>query len=61
MQTDSLVTSKTVKHRFGDVSDMTLWRWVKDGKLPQPIKINKRNYWAESTISEAIAKLAAVQ
>ena len=27
------------------VSTMTIWRWVRDGRLPPPQKINGRNYW----------------
>lgn len=28
------------------VSDPTVWRWVRDGKFPQPVKrINRIRYW----------------
>lgn len=30
------------------VTAMTVWRWVRDGRLPQPVKINGRNYWSEN-------------
>jgi len=28
------------------VTTMTVWRWVRDGRLPQPEKINGQNYWS---------------
>jgi predicted DNA-binding transcriptional regulator AlpA len=49
-QTERLVSSRTARAELGDVSDMTIWRWIKAGVLPQPIKINKRNYWPASAI-----------
>ena len=35
-----------VRARYG-VSDMSLWRWLRDPRLnfPAPIKIHKRRYW----------------
>ncbi len=44
---DALLTSAQVKARIGNVSDMCLWRWMRDERVafPQPVKINKRNYW----------------
>ncbi len=35
-----------VRARYG-VSDMSLWRWLRDPELgfPAPIKIHKRRYW----------------
>jgi predicted DNA-binding transcriptional regulator AlpA len=26
-------------------SDMSVWRWIKAGVFPEPIKIGGRNYW----------------
>jgi predicted DNA-binding transcriptional regulator AlpA len=44
---DTLLNSKQVRARVGDVSDMCIWRWVRDDRVqfPKPIKINGRNYW----------------
>jgi len=41
------LTSLQVRARYGGVSDMALWRWLRNPKLgfPRPIKINGRNYW----------------
>ena len=35
-----------VRSRYG-VSDMSLWRWLRDPKLgfPRPMRINGRRFW----------------
>ena len=40
-----------VRARYG-VSDMSLWRWLRDPKLgfPAPIKIHNRRYWKLSDL-----------
>jgi predicted DNA-binding transcriptional regulator AlpA len=42
-----LLTSKDVRTIYGDVSQTTLWRWLKDTSLgfPQPIHIKRRRYF----------------
>lgn len=35
---------------LGEISAMTEWRWVKQGILPEPIKINGRNYRRKSDL-----------
>jgi len=42
-----LMTAAAVREALGGVSDMTLWRWLKDPALnfPKPIYISKRRYW----------------
>lgn len=44
---DIRLTSKQVRARYGDVSDMCLWRWLrsKDLNFPKPLEINRRRYW----------------
>jgi predicted DNA-binding transcriptional regulator AlpA len=44
---DALLNSAQTKARCGNVTDMCLWRWMRDERVgfPQPVKINKRNYW----------------
>lgn len=46
------LTSAQVKVRFGNISDMTLWRWENDGVLnfPKPIVIQRRKYFREADI-----------
>lgn len=53
---DSLVNSSEARFLAGGVSDMTLWRWIKAGVIPAPLKIRKRNYWKRG---EFIAALEA--
>ena len=36
-----------VRRRYGGISEMALWRWLRDEDLgfPQPIRINGRRLW----------------
>jgi predicted DNA-binding transcriptional regulator AlpA len=49
----TFVTAARVRDRYG-ISDMTLWRWLRDPKLsfPKPITINGRRYWREDVLSQ---------
>ena len=42
---DTMITSRQVRETCGRVSDMTIWRWLKDANFPQPVKVNRRRYW----------------
>ena len=42
---DDLLPAREVRRINGDISEITLWRWVRDGKFPKPVKFNGRNYW----------------
>ncbi|MBL0404413.1 DNA-binding protein [Microvirga aerilata] len=44
---DYLITAPRLRHRFGGISDMTLWRWLRDPRLqfPKPLVVNGRRYW----------------
>jgi predicted DNA-binding transcriptional regulator AlpA len=44
---DTLLTSNQTRARVGNVSNMCIWRWMRDERVlfPQPIQINRRNYW----------------
>ena len=55
---DRLLSSKRVCELL-DISRTTLWRAVKDGRLPPPRKIlvNGDNRWSESEIDEAVHSL----
>lgn len=48
-----LVNSKVVMERLGQISRVTLWRYVKDPELefPQPIVMRKRRYWKEADLT----------
>lgn len=50
-----LIPARSVRERFGGISNMTLWRWVQRGILPPPVKINTRNYWRETDV-DAVAQ-----
>jgi predicted DNA-binding transcriptional regulator AlpA len=51
---ETLMTAAQVRAEFGGISDMTLWRWLKDEELdfPQPIVINGRRYFYEQKVRE---------
>lgn len=53
---DPLLPQRQVKKMWGDTSDMTLWRHRQRGILPDPIKINGRNYWRRSVAEQALAR-----
>jgi predicted DNA-binding transcriptional regulator AlpA len=44
---DKLIGSRTLRERYDNISDMTVWRWLHDPYLgfPQPIYLGKRRYW----------------
>jgi len=55
-----LIKQSDVKHMIGDVSNMTIWRWVNlEGYeslgFPKPIKIKTRNYWNINSVQKGIA------
>jgi hypothetical protein len=48
-----LLSTRQVRHRYGDVCARTINRWRKQGILPDPdVVINNRNYWRDSTLDE---------
>ncbi len=57
---DPLVSQAELKRQAGGISDMSVWRWLKKGILPQPIKINNRNYWRQSRINQALTRVAGI-
>ena len=48
---DHLIDAASVRAEFGGKSPMTLHRWIKQGILPAPVKINGRNYWRRSEVT----------
>jgi predicted DNA-binding transcriptional regulator AlpA len=49
--TDNLGTARQVKRHFGEVSDMWLWRRLRDDPtFPRPLVINGRRYWRWSEL-----------
>lgn len=51
--TEQMMTAKDVCARFGGVTTMSLYRWLKDEALgfPRPIEIRKRRYWLATDIA----------
>ena len=49
---DQYLTAAQVKRRYGNCSDMKLWRWLHDEELnfAQPTLINGRRYWRLSDL-----------
>ena len=48
----NLLPAKEVMSRLGGVSQMTIWRYLKDDELdfPKPIYIKTRRYWREADL-----------
>lgn len=42
---NDLLTSAQVRARIGNISAMTLWRWVQRGTFPPPVQVERRNFW----------------
>lgn len=55
---DQLISQPQLRGLFGEISDMTIWRWRQNGLLPQPIVINRRNYYRQSDIAEMQSRLS---
>ena len=47
---ETLIAQPDLRRMLGNVSDMTIWRWRRSGLLPNPMVINRRNYYRESDI-----------
>ena len=48
---DRFLTAKQLRARYGDASDMWLWRrLLDDSGFPQPMVLNKRRYWRVSDL-----------
>lgn len=50
--------ARQVRERY-NVSDMTIWRWLRDQNFPQPIYITRYRYWRLTDIEAWEAKQAA--
>ena len=50
--TEKRIQAASVRELCGEVSDMTLWRWINDPGLafPKPIYIARRRYWREADV-----------
>jgi hypothetical protein len=58
---ERFLTAKQVRARYGNVSDMWLWRRLNDSSgFPKPIVINKRRFWGLSKLLNWEANLGEV-
>jgi len=53
---DRLLSARAVRELCGNVSDMSLWRWVRAGILPPPTKIRGRKFWPESVVQRLVTE-----
>ena len=44
---DIYLTSRQIRERYGNCSDMCIWRWLNDDSMefPKPLVINRRRLW----------------
>ena len=55
-QQDPFLRAKDIRTRYG-ISDPTLYRWAKSGKIPKPEFINGQRVWRQSIIEVAEQKM----
>lgn len=48
--TQKRIQAATVREICGGISDMTLWRWLKERDFPRPIYIAGRRFWREADV-----------
>ncbi|AFL73578.1 helix-turn-helix transcriptional regulator [Thiocystis violascens] len=56
---EALVTQGQLKTLFGNVSDMTIWRWRQAGLIPEPTHIRGRNFWRAGVARATLARLTS--
>jgi len=47
---DPLVSASQARKEWGDISEVTLWRWEKDKIVPPARRIKTRKYWLASQV-----------
>ena len=53
------VKGPTVRALYGGISQATLWRWLREGKIPQPRRFSKRTVaWNVGALRRALAEAA---
>lgn len=50
----SLIQADVLKALLGGVSDMWLWRRLRDNTLPKPLLISNRRFWRRDEIADYI-------
>lgn len=49
-QTEKRIQAAAVRALCGDISDMTLWRWIDKRDFPKPTYIARRRFWKKSDV-----------
>lgn len=59
--TDMFLAARQVRERYGNASDMWLWRRERDKttNFPKPIRINGRRFWRLSDLASWERQLVA--
>ena len=47
---DERLLTRRLLRNLVPVSDMTIWRWERDGRFPQHLTVHGRNYWLHSEV-----------
>ena len=55
---DQLIKPAKVRAMCGGVSDMSIWRWLKEPALhfPKPVYIGRHRYWRETEVRAWLAE-----
>ena len=53
----ALLSFKAVRKKLGNRSRSACYEDIKHGRLPEPVKIGRNNYWAEDVINNWIDEL----
>ena len=52
---ERLLTRRLLR-KLVPVSDMTIWRWERDGQFPRHLSVHGRNYWLFSEVQQWLAE-----
>ena len=56
-----LIRADEVRRRCGNPSRVTIWRWIRDGRFPQPVKLGENSIaWFEDEVDDHQANLPRV-
>jgi len=48
---DERLLTRRLLRKLVPVSDMTIWRWERDGQFPRHLTVHGRNYWLYSEVA----------
>lgn len=56
MSNHELIDEAEVRRMLGKISRATLWRHIKAGKIPAPVRIVARNRWTRREIEAVVER-----